>query len=465
MIGVKDMKKIVSMMLMMMMMIVAFSSVVFADDFAEQKWAPYPPGVFYNQNEEEHGAGSFSKYGYYHEFEAKSFADSQYYESNGLMKKGPYHISIGSVLLGTARQHATKPIINYKACPNQPSDGEVQTFCDGEISIVKMDLAKFNLDKYEMIDYVEYINDQKSNQSRGATLYLFDSEVLYTTPFLIYDNHKHKVSHVYDQSLPSIKNFIDYELKEYVNEGSEEGVIDKYTQIVVDESFKFKTYPIRLNWYDVSTGKSLFDDVADGHWSMYSINKCKQLGLVNGVGDNKYAPNDTLTKAQVLQMLYNMQKKEGKVLDANNLKINDIPDDAWYAKAVKWGVSNGLADLKNNKFNPNQAASREFMCVTLYRMIEKYQIDLPYWEFVRDFSDIPVENQELIEAVKCLQKAEIIGGFPDGNFHPKDSLTRAQAAKILDGYIYGKTQVDNGKYLPQRGVPDYYNGDRYKIYK
>ncbi len=168
--------------------------------------------------------------------------------------------------------------------------------------------------------------------------------------------------------------------------------------------------------------------MADDYWAKWSINKAYELGLVGGIGDNKYGPNMTLTKAQVLQMMYNMwisKHPEDKLSgEASN----------WYEHALTWAKANQIIkEDEVSSFEPDSDVTREQACVYLYRMVENKQLNIPFVDpYYWTFSDLENKSEETKEAVKSFQKAKIISGVSSNSFAPDKILTRAQMATIME---------------------------------
>ncbi len=212
----------------------------------------------------------------------------------------------------------------------------------------------------------------------------------------------------------------------------------------------FKMFP----FYTAETTNP-FSDVSEDHWAFYSIIQCRDLGLVSGVGDNKFDPDRVVTRAEIVQVLYSICGKyyHNNSFDlTNNNTIKDVNDNDWYANAVQWAIANKIVSLdQNNQFKPNGPATRGFTCLSLYNMAKRFIIGLPNWLYEKEFYDVQKSsNEQLAKAVKTLYLAEIISGYPDGYFHPDDSLTRAQMAVIINKFIYAKSEVESGYYTPQK---------------
>ena len=119
--------------------------------------------------------------------------------------------------------------------------------------------------------------------------------------------------------------------------------------------------------FNVSDHK-FFYDVQATDWFYTDVNKAANLGYMNGYDGTKiFGPNDTITRAQVAQVLYNMAGGEGSNLpegaydETQGYKsFDDVNGKMWYGKAIAWakaaGVVNGYGD---GTFHPESPVTRE----------------------------------------------------------------------------------------------------------
>ncbi len=443
------MKKTISILLALLMLM---STMVFAEQEVPglpDNWLMPEVGEYYNSSylgPEDNSSGMFGDISMVNGFismtaypnlkEKEIVANGRYnYRSREQLEN-----AFGNIVYGNGYQFPELPIINYKA--GGQTVGEIQYFKDGGVSIVRTDYEKMKGGRMEALSFVELIKTDDSgftNESLagGAKAYRLFNYGGGGSDFDFFlskkPNQDCRYSQVYVGKTVPISEIYDY------------SIFDMGIGLTLGFDSLFKTN--KLNWYDLEHPESVFADVDYDHWARLSINKAFRTGLVKGIGDNKYDPEAVLTKAQVLQMFYNFWSKQ-KPEEFVNEPINS---QNWYDNAINWARRNKIID-ENEVLEPNSEASREFASVALKRLIENKEIGLPYWFLVDGFADLKDRNPELIEASKILQKADIMWGFPDGYFYPDRPLTRAQAARIMDGLLYAKIKVDDGSFLPQSGI-------------
>ena len=175
-----------------------------------------------------------------------------------------------------------------------------------------------------------------------------------------------------------------------------------------------------------------FTDIADNGLRDY-ISLGQAAGIINGYPDGTYRPNNPVTRAQYVTMLYNMCGKP----DASGYEVsfNDTNTiSASYMDAVKWGVAMGVINgYGDNTFRPNKDISRAEMAAFSYRLIKLVVGGEPTDELkadcsFKDSASIPNVHRE---AVNVCANLGIIQGFSDGNFRPNSTANRGQAATIL----------------------------------
>jgi hypothetical protein len=160
-----------------------------------------------------------------------------------------------------------------------------------------------------------------------------------------------------------------------------------------------------------------------GHWAEENISKLVEIGAVSGNPDGSFKPNESITRAQFVSILLRVMVKQRLAYLDSDLMLNDT-DRHWgrryLAAAVKYGVLN--PDAEGN-VSPDRLITREEMAVMLARAV-KLQGDAD----ALDCGDKAEISSWAREAVAALTKNGSITGFPNGDFHPKDGATRAQAA-------------------------------------
>lgn len=177
-----------------------------------------------------------------------------------------------------------------------------------------------------------------------------------------------------------------------------------------------------------------FTDVpGEGNWAHAGIDYCVASGLMSGVGGNLFAPKMTTTRAQIVQILYNL-KGEPKV--SGTMPFTDLTQN-WYKDAVLWAYQTGVVSgTSATTFAPDLPVTREQIAVILMGYAEKVLGVTRTWA-PADLSVYPDAGSVSDWAKDALADAVtlglISGASNDGQtlLNPQGSATREQVATIL----------------------------------
>lgn len=114
------------------------------------------------------------------------------------------------------------------------------------------------------------------------------------------------------------------------------------------------------------------------------------------------------------------------------MAFSDVASGKWYSDAVAWaggiGLVNGIGD---NRFAPDQAITREQIAVMTVNFAALCGASLPANLEAVEFGDAAEIAKWAVEAVQVMQRSGLIQGKEDGTFDPKRTATRAEVAAIL----------------------------------
>ena len=108
-----------------------------------------------------------------------------------------------------------------------------------------------------------------------------------------------------------------------------------------------------------------FSDVQPGAFYYEAVKWAVANGITQGVGGNRFAPNDTCTRGQVVTFLHRAANSPAASTISS---FTDVPHDAFYYNAVNWAVANGITNgTGNGRFSPNDTCTRAQVVTFLYR--------------------------------------------------------------------------------------------------
>ena len=177
----------------------------------------------------------------------------------------------------------------------------------------------------------------------------------------------------------------------------------------------------------------MFTDV-EKNWAYPGIQYCVTHGIMGGMGDGTFAPTGTTTRAQIVQILYNL---EGTPAVSGTTPFTDLTAN-WYKPAILWAYQNNVvAGTSPTTFDPDQPVTREQIAVILTQyMFHVLKMERTWTP--ADLSTFPDGAQVSSWAKEAMQDAVALGLIngtkaPDGVVYldPQGSAARQQVATIL----------------------------------
>lgn len=201
---------------------------------------------------------------------------------------------------------------------------------------------------------------------------------------------------------------------------------DEGTDVLIGfEGLIFSDSTLKIPYYDIS-----FSDVSESAWFYKAISYITARGISAGPASKNYRPNDKLTRGDFLVML---MKAYGIEPDENPTDNFSDAGNTYYtgylAAAKRLGLASGVG---NNKYAPEDQITRQQLFTLIYRilgMIEK----LPEGDSgktLSDFTDSGQIDAYALDAMKLLVETGTIAGS-GGKLNPRGTTTRAEMAQVL----------------------------------
>lgn len=190
--------------------------------------------------------------------------------------------------------------------------------------------------------------------------------------------------------------------------------------------------------YGVGVNKVSFADVTG--WSTDYITYLAARGIVDGVGEGRFAPAKSITRAEFVTIIARMSEGEEASGYTNGLFM-DVQAGDWYAPYVQWGYENGVVNGTGaGKFSPDSPITREQMAVMLSRYAEFAGYTLPELKASLNFADSASFSSWASQAIGELQQAGIIDGVGGNRFNPQGIAKREEAAKMISVLLQGMSR-------------------------
>lgn len=174
-----------------------------------------------------------------------------------------------------------------------------------------------------------------------------------------------------------------------------------------------------------------FTDLAAGAWYEDAVAYVYRHDLMSGFSEDTFGPNASLSRAQLCQILYNM---EGRPAVTGSGSFSDLADGAWYTDAVTWAASKGIVDgYGGGLFGPDDNITREQLASILYRYAQARGDDVSVGEDtnILSYSDAADVAEYAISAMQWACGAGVIAGISESALAPRGEATRAQTAAML----------------------------------
>ena len=175
-----------------------------------------------------------------------------------------------------------------------------------------------------------------------------------------------------------------------------------------------------------------FEDVAPGAWYEEAVRYAYFHNIMEGMSETEFAPATALTRAQAVQILYNLESQPDLSDENLGYPYEDVDAQAWYGNAVYWAritdVATGYGD---GTFQPGDSITRQEFAQMLYNYAKYKGCDLTAAGDLSQFPDSGSVADWAEAAMRWANGNQLINGHDDGTIDAAGIGTRAQAASIL----------------------------------
>lgn len=172
-----------------------------------------------------------------------------------------------------------------------------------------------------------------------------------------------------------------------------------------------------------------FTDVSSSDWFFKGVEYVVDKGIMSGVSENQFDPSGKLTRAMLVQMLYNMESRPA--CNAENAFI-DVPVGQWYTDAVIWANDAKIVSgMGEGLFAPNMEITREQMVAMLYNYAKYKGYDVTASADLSTFADNASVSAWAKPAMQWAVAEGYISGMGDNQLAPQGTATRAEIASVI----------------------------------
>lgn len=174
-------------------------------------------------------------------------------------------------------------------------------------------------------------------------------------------------------------------------------------------------------------GVSGFADVPQDNWFADAVKYVSENKLMNGTSTTAFSPNENMSRAMLATVLYRIS---GETAEADS-SFGDVSSSAYYAAAVNWASSKGIVNGTGaDAFSPNASITREQLAAMLYRYAGEPSVSADLSAYT-DTIDISPYAEKAVEW--CVAKG-ILSGKSATRLAPQDTATRAECAAMLQRF-------------------------------
>ncbi len=171
-----------------------------------------------------------------------------------------------------------------------------------------------------------------------------------------------------------------------------------------------------------------FTDIKADDWYYEDIKKAVEIGLLNGVSESLFAPNDNMTRGMLVTILH---RYDGEKEADNEISFTDFKNDEWYSEAVSWAAETGIVSgYGNGMFGIDDYITRGQLVTILYRYAgKKTETDLS------GFIDVDEIEEWAKDAFAWAVGKNLVLGDDNKALNSNGFATRAEATAIFMRYM------------------------------
>jgi hypothetical protein len=176
-----------------------------------------------------------------------------------------------------------------------------------------------------------------------------------------------------------------------------------------------------------------FTDVDESDWFFGDVEYAVAAGLFMGASPSTFEPNSPMTRAMLVTVLYRFANSPD-VSGLMN-PFTDLVEGEYYAGPVAWAAENGIVrGVGDGKFAPNEPVKRQEFAAILLRYADYADARFIVPAMFAFFSDAELIDDYAANAIQTLFNADIMRGVGGNNIDPLGDATRAQVAAMLRRY-------------------------------
>lgn len=329
---------------------------------------------------------------------------------------------IGRTDVTVYRKHGDEPAGALKAlyaAPDTPEDGTF--WADTQNGYIHIYASKFST--YA----VAYTAEPTPSRSGGSSTTYYTLTATAGEGGTISPSGKVRVARNDDKTFTITPNE-GFAIADVTVDGKSVGAVTSYTEKTVTKEHaiaaSFRAEDEKAAW-------NPFADVKVGDWFYESVRYVYEKGLMSGTDSDRFSPEQSTSRAMLVAMLWRLA---GQPAGNGAAPFTDVTANAYYAEAAVWAAENGIIKgYGDNRFGPNDPVTREQLAAILYRYAQVKRQDTAKAGDLSVFADQP--SDWAAEPVRWAVGAGLLSGKGGGVLDPTGNATRAETAAMLMRYL------------------------------
>ncbi len=177
-----------------------------------------------------------------------------------------------------------------------------------------------------------------------------------------------------------------------------------------------------------NTQRQEFIDVTENDWFYDAVTYAVDKGLFHGISETEFAPNQNISRGMLVTVLYRYDKAN----ESEPPSFTDVEQSKYYAMPISWAEKNQIVNgIGENCFAPDKEITREELATMIARYLNKKNLDFKEEMIEDEYEDQSQVADYAVDSIYFLRRMGLMKGRTDTIFAPKETATRAEVATLM----------------------------------
>lgn len=225
-----------------------------------------------------------------------------------------------------------------------------------------------------------------------------------------------------------------YQVKAVIVNGVSKGAITVLTGLKSTDQvvITFEKIPEQSEGTQQPSTPSITWSDIEHHWAASSIDYVTKNGLFNGISATNFSPDSLMTRGMLVTVMHRM----ANMPVAASHSFKDVAANAYYSDAVAWASMKGIVKgIDAAHFAPNKSITREQLAQLLYNYARMMNLDMNTSSVLSSFTDVKSISAWAMEAMSWSVSHNLLSGKGNNMLDPAGAVTRAEAAAVVERFM------------------------------